>query len=80
MTGAAWAGEMNISLIIPNTSSIVDLNGPGLGTGYATTYTEDQAPIPMVNQSALTVTDADQLTVNGAVITLTNVLNAGSET
>jgi Cadherin-like/Bacterial Ig domain len=78
-SGVIWAVETNISVLIPNTPTTVDANGLALGTGYTTTFIEGQPAVGIVDAAALTVSDPDQLTVNSALITLTNPLDGLSE-
>ncbi len=54
-----------------NQAPIVDLNGPGAGTGYNGTFTEDGGPVPAVGEN-LTVTDGDNENLESARVVLTN--------
>lgn len=71
--------SVSVTLMIPNTAPVVDLNGPAVGTGYTATFTEDGPAVAIVDAGALTWTDSDQLVATGAVITITNPLDGAAE-
>jgi VCBS repeat-containing protein len=54
----------------------VDLNGPGPGTGYTTTYATGNAPIAIVNNDS--VTDPDTANADSMTIVLTNAMAGDS--
>lgn len=70
-----WAADhltVSMTFTIADTPTSIDLNGGAAGTDYATTFTEDGPGVAIVDAAGLTLSDPDQLTVEGAVITLTN--------
>jgi Cadherin-like/Bacterial Ig domain len=71
--------SVSVTLMIPNTAPVVDLNGPAGGNGYAATFTEDGPAVAIVDPAALTWSDSDQVLANGASITITNLLDGASE-
>ena len=71
-----------INVTAVNDLPTVDLDGSVAGTGYAVTYTENGAAVAIADTD-LAIGDADNATLTGATITLTNaqtgdVLAAGS--
>ncbi|MCX7890970.1 MAG: DUF4347 domain-containing protein, partial [Burkholderiales bacterium] len=56
---------------VPNSPPVVDLDASAPGTGFATTYTEDTAPIAIVDTD-VTITDSDTANMTLASITLVN--------
>lgn len=58
---------------------VLDLNGPGTGSGFAAIYTEDQPPVA-ITSSALTLTYDEGPNLTEALITLTNIKNPNLET
>ena len=54
-----------------NAPPSLDLDASGAGTGFTTTFTERDAPIPIVDTDVL-ITDPDNATVASATIVLTN--------
>ncbi|HLS86476.1 MAG TPA: tandem-95 repeat protein, partial [Burkholderiales bacterium] len=57
--------------VAPQTVPSLDLDGGAPGTGYATTYTENAAPVPVVGP-AVSLSDFDDTHLELATITLTN--------
>lgn len=51
---------------------VLDLNGPGAGINFSTTFTEGGGAVAIVNSSELTLTDEDSINLASATITLTN--------
>lgn len=71
--------SVSVTLMIPNTAPVVDLNGPAGGTGYAATFSEDGPAVVVVDATALTWTDSDQLLATGASVTITNLFDGAAE-
>ncbi|MFY0591879.1 FG-GAP-like repeat-containing protein, partial [Roseivirga sp.] len=61
-----------------NTAPILDLDGNTGGNDLATGFTIDGLPIPIAESAA--ITDLDDTNIEGATITLTNILDGGNET
>ncbi len=76
---AADSLTVGISFTVQNTTTTVDLNGATAGTGYGATFTEDGPAVAIVDNAALTLSDPDQLTVSGAVVTITNPFDGVAE-
>lgn len=70
---------VSIGFTVQNTPTSIDLNGGAAGTGYSATFTEDGPAVAIVDNAALTLSDPDQITVNGAVVTITNLLDGTAE-
>jgi len=76
---AADSLTVGISFTVQNTTTTVDLNGATAGTGYGATFTEGGAAVAIVDSAALTLSDPDQITVSGAVVTITNRFDGVAE-
>jgi len=61
-----------------NTLPEVDLNGAAAGIDFAATYTEGDDPVAIVDPG-LTVTDAENDDISGAVVRITNLTDTGFE-
>ncbi|GDY11708.1 hypothetical protein LBMAG53_05860 [Planctomycetota bacterium] len=61
-----------ITVVPVNNPPSLDLNGPGAGAGYAGTFSEGDAPSPLVAANALVVDDADNAQLAGATATIIN--------
>ena len=57
----------------------IDLNGPGDGTGFATTFNPGIGPVAMVDAAALTVDDPDSATIVSITASLQNRPDGTSE-
>jgi hypothetical protein len=57
----------------------LDLNGAATGTNFATSFTEDGAPVALVDALNLKLTDVDSISLNGGSIIITNLKDFGSE-
>jgi hypothetical protein len=62
---------VNATILHFDTAPAVDLDASGPGTGFTTTYTENQAPIPIADTD-LSITDPDTANLDSATIVLTN--------
>ncbi len=60
-----------INIIAVNDPPVVDLNGPGAGTGFVTTYTENGLGVSIADPT-VAVTDPDNTTLQSAKILLTD--------
>lgn len=58
---------------------VVDLNGPGIGTGSTATFIPGEGPVAIAGLEA-TLTDADSATIQSLIITLTNRPDGVAET
>lgn len=67
-----------ISVIAENDAPTVDLNGVTGGIDFATTFTEGDGPIAIVD-AGIIVNDVDNTNLASATVTLTNVLDASAE-
>jgi hypothetical protein len=68
-----------ITMVANNAPASVDLNGGAEGTGYLATFTVGGPAVAIVDPTGLIVTDPDQLTVDGATVTITNLLDGVDE-
>ena len=57
---------------------MIDLNGAASGINFATSFTEDSAPVAIVS-STLTLTDIDNPTVFSATVRITNLQDSEAE-
>ena len=62
---------MNETVLHFNAPPTLDLDASGAGTGFTTTFTERDAPIPIVDTD-VSITDPDNAALNSAKIVLTN--------
>ncbi len=67
---------------IANTAPVLDLNGNEAGDGFQTSFTSGSGEISIVGvtePNALTLTDAENSTINSAEIRIQNISDVGSE-
>ncbi|MBF2003242.1 MAG: FG-GAP repeat protein [Synechococcales cyanobacterium M58_A2018_015] len=62
-----------------NATPKVDLNGGDAGVNFSTTFVIGGSAVPIAKPGALIVTDANDTTLRGATVTITNLLNGASE-
>ncbi len=62
---------VNATILHFDVAPTVDLDASGPGTGFATTFTENGAPIAIVDTD-VSIADQDDANLNGATIVLTN--------
>ncbi|MEM7119265.1 MAG: tandem-95 repeat protein [Chloroflexota bacterium] len=72
--------NVHLAIVPENDAPVVDLNGPDAGTKFQAVFTEDGGAIPIVAETALTVTDVDSANLDFAQVTLTNPLDGITET
>lgn len=70
--------NINFTVQVPNDIPVVDLNGGAAGIDYATTFIEDGGAIAIV-AAGLTVSDANNTSLNRATVTITNLQNGTAE-
>jgi uncharacterized delta-60 repeat protein len=68
----------SITITPVNDAPVLDLNGAASGINFATSFTEDSAPVEIVSNT-LTLTDIDSPTISSATITITNLLDGAAE-
>jgi len=66
-----------ISIVAENDAPTVDLNGEGTGVDFATTFTEGNGPLAIVD--GVLVDDVDNTDLTSATVTLTNLVDMTTE-
>ncbi|NJO41951.1 MAG: DUF4347 domain-containing protein [Cyanobacteria bacterium RU_5_0] len=66
------------TVVISDVAPVLDLNGATSGINYVTRFIEDGGAVALVD-SALSVSDADGLSLSGATVTIANLLNGADE-
>ncbi|MFZ1621920.1 tandem-95 repeat protein [Dokdonella sp.] len=68
-----------ITVTAVNDLPVLDLNGPAAGNDFATTYTEADPAVAIVDPAALSLTDVDSTNLAGATISISNLLDGALE-
>jgi large repetitive protein len=77
-TSAAQSFTITVNPV--NDAPVLDLSGPGVpGTGFAASFTEAGGAVAIVDSAALSITDIDSTQLQGARVTISNLLDGTDE-